>query len=472
MTRSNPRDGAPSSDGTSPHALLDFVRAIRWCVVLAARAVWELVLFCAALVSATLVLVGIGVPATTHVLARLRIDTDTQRRQVVEYSALRLKHREVPGSDLVDRVAQARGLGEHASVLADVARRRRTWMDLAWSIANPVVGFTIALVPLFLLLDGIFGLTLPLTWSRLDEAWGGTWYLFVPLTSEATAWVGALLGAAQLVLAWVLARPFLTLHGRWTKLMLDRVYKAEVEQRLEVVSRSRAETVDFQAKELRRIERDLHDGAQARLVAMGMNLNAAARLVSSDPEKAREMIVAARDSSTSALQELRDLVRGVHPPVLADRGLVEAIRSAALEAPLPVKVTSSLSGRLALPLESAMFFAVSECLTNVVRHAEAAHALVDVRLHDGNLVIEVSDDGRGGADPTAGSGLDGIRRRLEAFDGSVGIRAQHPWATVVTLSAPYEASAPPSPDVRRDAPSSTAEPLRRARHSDDPLTRN
>jgi signal transduction histidine kinase len=211
----------------------------------------------------------------------------------------------------------------------------------------------------------------------------------------------------------------LRLHGRWVRYFLGRTSKVALSARVRQLTDSRSDTVDLQAAELRRIERDLHDGAQSRLVAMGMTLSAAERLLERDPAAARTLLTEARDSSAQALHELRDLVRGIHPPVLADRGLVDAIRARALEAPLPVQVRAPCTGRLASPVESAAYFAVSELLTNVVKHAGAGRVTVTVEHTRGTLRITVEDDGRGGADAREGGGLAGIRRRLAAFDGTL-----------------------------------------------------
>ena len=187
------------------------------------------------------------------------------------------------------------------------------------------------------------------------------------------------------------------------------------------LAQTRQESLDTGAAELRRIERDLHDGAQARLVAMGLTLDAAGRLIDTDPAAARSLLIEARDASAKALAELRDLVRGVHPPVLADRGLADAVRALALDSPVRARVTGSLDGRPPAPVESAAYFAVSELLANVAKHAGAESADIDLRHSLGALRISVRDDGDGGADPGRGTGLRGVERRIAAFDGVLAI---------------------------------------------------
>ena len=150
-----------------------------------------------------------------------------------------------------------------------------------------------------------------------------------------------------------------------------------------------------------------------------MTLSAAQAVLRSDPEMAETLLAEAKDTSAKALSELRDLVRGIHPPVLADRGLGDAVRALAQDCPLPVRVGVSIPERCGPAIESAAYFAVSELLANAVKHAGASHVTIDLRVVDGELRIRVDDDGVGGADPDSGSGLRGIERRLAAFDGGV-----------------------------------------------------
>jgi signal transduction histidine kinase len=225
-------------------------------------------------------------------------------------------------------------------------------------------------------------------------------------------------------------------YGMLARSMLAPSGQAELAQRVAHLAQTRADTIDTGAAELRRIERDLHDGAQARLVAMGMTLDAAGQLLDDDPSAVRALLAEARESSVKALAELRDLVRGIHPPVLADRGLAEAVRALALDTPLRVHFTSELRGRPPAPVESAAYFAVSELLANVSKHAHAAQAWVDLRHHGEMLQVGVTDDGSGGADPARGTGLRGIERRLAAFDGVLAVSSPPGGPTVVNMEIP------------------------------------
>jgi signal transduction histidine kinase len=224
--------------------------------------------------------------------------------------------------------------------------------------------------------------------------------------------------------------------------MLAPTKQAALEQQVAHLAESRAEVVDTGAAEIRRIERDLHDGAQARLVAMGMTLSAAEQVIDDNPAAARALLLEARDASAKALTELRDLVRGIHPPVLADRGIGEAVRALAMDSPMRVRVSNELPGRPPAPVESAAYFAVSELLANVSKHAGARQVWIDMRYERGMLRIDVGDDGRGGANPSEGTGLRGIERRLSAFDGILALSSPPGGPTVATLELPCELSSP------------------------------
>jgi signal transduction histidine kinase len=175
---------------------------------------------------------------------------------------------------------------------------------------------------------------------------------------------------------------------------------------------------------------------------MGMTLDAAGQIIDTNPEAARALLYEARDASVRALAELRDLVRGIHPPVLADRGLADAIRALALDAPVRIDLASDLDGRPPAPVESAAFFAVSELLANVAKHAGAGQAWIDIRHSDGMLRIGVTDNGHGGAEPGRGGGLRGIERRLAAFDGVLAVSSPPGGPTSVTMEIPCALSSP------------------------------
>jgi signal transduction histidine kinase len=224
--------------------------------------------------------------------------------------------------------------------------------------------------------------------------------------------------------------------GRLVGLSTD----GELVRRVERLTESRAVVVDTAAADLRRLERDLHDGAQARLVALGMNLRAAEKLIPVSPDAALALVTEARATSARALTELRELVRGVHPPVLADRGLGDALRALALDTPMKIKADVDLPDRLPAPVETACYFAVAEVLTNAVKHSGARVGQVSATHADGLLRITVTDFGVGGADPAGGTGLAGIERRLAAFDGIVAVSSPVGGPTMVVMEVPCASS--------------------------------
>jgi signal transduction histidine kinase len=214
----------------------------------------------------------------------------------------------------------------------------------------------------------------------------------------------------------------------------------QLTQRVQTLTQTRSDAVDTAAAELRRIERDLHDGAQARLVALGMSLQAAERLFPTSPEAALALISEAKENSSRALTELRDLVRGIYPPVLADRGLGDAIRALALDTPLPVTLDIDLPGPVPLPVASAVYFSVAETLANASKHAHARSVRIAVRQTARMLRAEVTDDGAGGADPVLGTGLAGVERRLATFDGILAISSPPGGPTIVVIEVPCASS--------------------------------
>jgi len=304
-----------------------------------------------------------------------------------------------------------------------------------------VVGTLVAIAPLALVLEGVWGFVISGFWPLLVEHGFNDWFGFIHVHhgNEGMRWAPAALGVLEIAIGFAIAPKMLEWHARWSRVLLAPT-PAQVEARLKHLTQTRADAIDTQAAELRRIERDLHDGAQARLVAMGMHLNAASQLLEKNPEAAQKLLLEARDSSAQALTELRDLVRGIHPPVLADRGLVDAVRALALDSALDVEVDAEVPGRLDAPLESAAYFAVSEALTNVAKHAHATRVWIDMRIVDGLLKITVTDNGVGGADLNAGSGLRGIERRLATFDGILALSSPQGGPTVVTMELPCVSS--------------------------------
>jgi signal transduction histidine kinase len=264
----------------------------------------------------------------------------------------------------------------------------------------------------------------------------------VPALKAVPDWASVPCGLAISFVGILLAKPLLALKVRYDRALLEPTRSAELARRVTALTESRADAVDEQAAELRRIERDLHDGAQARLIAVGLSLATVDQLMESDPTAARAMLAQARETSSAALIELRQLVRGIHPPVLSERGLVDAVRAIALDCPVRVDVTADLPGRPPAPVESAAYFAACEALANACRHASASQVRVDIRYDAGQLSLVVTDDGHGGADPASGSGLAGMRRRLGTFDGVLTVVSPVGGPTEVRVEIPCALSSP------------------------------
>jgi signal transduction histidine kinase len=218
----------------------------------------------------------------------------------------------------------------------------------------------------------------------------------------------------------------------------DRVLVARgrraLRARIDLLTRTHRQAVDAQAAELRRIERDLHDGAQARLVALTLQLGRAELRVDDQPE-VRRLIHDAQREARHAIAELRDLARGIVPPLLADRGLVAAVESLAARYGLGTAIQAHTPRNLAPAVESAAYFVIAEALTNTAKHSEAQRSWVRLADEHRALIVVVGDDGRGGADPQ-GSGLAGLRARVEALDGSLRVQSREGAGTVVEVSIP------------------------------------
>lgn len=335
----------------------------------------------------------------------------------------------VAGLTQLHRTASGRLLGREISAgyietahLPTLARPIRwlrdpaRWRNVGFLWFSATGGFVMSLLPVALL-------TMPVTWFVIAVAGGGwTWLLFLVLSGPAlAAW-------------WFVTPPLVRARALTERAMLGSSRVADLEQRVEHVEESRAETLDHSAAEVRRIERDLHDGAQARIASVGMSVGLAEKLVHTDPEAAAALLREARESTVSALDDLRSVVRGIHPPVLADRGLSGAIEALALALPVPVSVAVDIP-RLPEPVESAAYFAVAECLANIAKHARAGRAWVTGSYDGDRLRLTVGDDGRGGADPR-GSGLVGVARRLDAFDGNLRVHSPAGGPTVCEMEVP------------------------------------
>jgi signal transduction histidine kinase len=239
------------------------------------------------------------------------------------------------------------------------------------------------------------------------------------------------------VAAW-LSRASMDLHRWVVEALLCVNERQELRQRVESLRESRSAALQVEASELRRIERDLHDGAQQRLVMLAIDLSLASDRIETDPKGARALVHDAREQARQALAELRDLVRGSAPAILLDRGLVAALSSVAGRCPVPTIVDSSLTAGERQPhaVERAAYFVVAEALTNVAKHSEATRCEIRCRRVDDTLVVEVWDNGRGGATSAPGGGLAGLADRVEALDGKLTIDSPAGGPTLLRAEIP------------------------------------
>ncbi|RFU86211.1 sensor histidine kinase [Streptomyces triticagri] len=413
-------------------ALGNRLRSVVAGLPVVAVALAELVLCTLFLTGVALLGVGLGLLLVPLLAVALRATVNVSRRTAGRWSGTRIPEPYLPAPDHEPGL-KGRWQRTHW-VLTDPA----TWRDLGWALVNPVVGAVLALLPLSLVLGGLGGMLMPAMYRPVIDANGGAnWYLFVRVTDLTTAWLAAGVGLLGLLAGLAVGPWTLRAHAALARKLLAPTRTA---QRMQHLTETRSEAVHSSAAELRRIERDLHDGAQARLVALGMNLGVAEQLLKKDPEAVGAILADTRKASATALTELRDLIRGIHPPVLADRGLADAVRALALDSPLEVTVNAELPGRPEAPVESAVYFAVSETLTNAAKHAAPDTVIVDLWYAEGALRGRVTDDGRGGADASRGSGIRGVQRRLAGFDGLLSVDSPDGGPTIVTMEVPCELS--------------------------------
>lgn len=384
--------------------------------------------------SISLIPVGVGIVMTPVAAGLVRRYTQWRRRLAADWFGVTIPS---PYQTSVETLRSPdTGVVQRCLL---VLRDPATWRDLVWLFLEVTAGLLLAITPFLMLLWGLFGVVLAAgVWMPITDAIDTFWYGFVPVNSFFTSLLAGAVGVVAIVLSLRLAPVMLQIHTNLTTSLLAPTKEAALAQRVEKLTETRHDAVDSAAAELRRIERDLHDGAQARLVAMGMNLGAVEGLIESDPERARRLLADVRANSAEALNELRDLVHGIHPPVLAERGLGDAVRALALRLPVPVDVDVDLPGRFDEPVETATYFAVSEVLTNAVKHAGGDRIWVDLDYTETTRMLRatVTDNGNGGADPSGGTGLQGAERRLGQFDGILAISSPAGGPTVVTIQVP------------------------------------
>ena len=318
--------------------------------------------------------------------------------------------------------------------LVERARSLDRWRELGYLVlALPrglvtTVGATIAWCGSAALL------LLPLYVSDLP---GGTakFWLFEVGTGPA-AFAAAAVGLGGLVVAPWVTQVLVRLDVLTARWLLGPRRRDELGEQVGRLETRRAAAVDSAEAERRRIERDLHDGAQQRLVALAMGLGAARQRLETDPEGGARLVADAHEEAKAALKEIRDLVRGIHPVILEDRGLDAALSAVVARSPVPVSLDVAVAERPSATVESAAYFVVAEALTNVARHAHATRASVAIARAGDRLIVEVRDDGIGGADPSGGTGLQGLRDRVTALGGTVHIVSPDGGPTTLLVDLP------------------------------------
>ncbi|MGW5414257.1 sensor histidine kinase [Actinomadura geliboluensis] len=369
---------------------------------------------------AFLVLLPVVLPWLPSAVRPLRRLANAERRR-----AGRLLGREIP--EPYRPVGD--GLAEGRRLLAS----RATWRDAAWMAVHGLTGLQAALIAVAIWPAIPFTLSLPLWWWAAPE---GSQSAFITLDSWPKALTMPFVQGAfdLLVLLWVVPR-LVRWQARLAAALLGPTRRTSLSERVEELTETRAEALEAHGAELRRIERDLHDGTQAQLVAAALRLGLADRRFGTDPDAARTLFLEAREGIEEALTQLRTVIRGIYPPILSDRGLAGALRALAAGQPIPVELDVA-DGRAPAAVEAAAYFVVAEALTNIAKHSGARHGRVVLRRDPARLVISVRDDGKGGADPDRGSGLAGIRRRVAALDGTTRIDSPDGEGTTLEVELP------------------------------------
>jgi len=364
-------------------------------------------------------LVGVPVFLLKSVVERALADVERRRAGFLLGGTIEGRYRDASGAGFWHRVRV-------------VAGDPQTWRDFLWLVLLAPIGFGFAVAAASLWGSAVYLLSLPVWWwavphSALPDV-GPSW--------TADTWPRIGLAAAAglallLVTSWICAA---LAHGqaRLARALLRPSSRARVEE----LSRSRTAVLRRQELDRHRLERDLHDGVQARLVALALDLGMARdKLQSGDAGAAESLLAEAHAEAKDTLAELRELVRGVHPPILADRGLDAALSALAGRSPVPVRVEVNV-GRVGPEIEAAAYFVVAEALANVAKHSDARVCSVRVDQADGRVVVEVSDDGSGGARVGAGSGLTGLADRVEALDGELHVASPPGGPTAVIAEIP------------------------------------
>jgi signal transduction histidine kinase len=404
------------------------------------RRAWRELLFCAIEVPLGLSVLALSITGNVALLSLLLLMPRIAR-------GLGAVHRALAARLLGERIAdpppirRGRGVG---GWLAATVRDRPGWKAAAYLIVKlPVL--VVEAYAVFFAAVGAANLTYPFWWPLFRNHPAGVRLgpvvALTPFGSLHIVTFPGTFAAFAAGAAMVLAAPWVARAGagadRW--LMRGLLGPGRLAQRVADLEQSRAAAVDDSAALLRRVERDLHDGAQIRLATIAMNLGMAREKLSDDGDPAvRELVDAAHQGAKDALTELRNLARGIHPPAL-DNGLAEALATLAAGSPIPVELATAIPRRPAPAIETIAYFCTAELLANAAKHSRANKVVIEVAERGQMLVLRVSDDGRGDADPARGSGLAGLAQRVSTVDGSLGITSPPGGPTQVTVQLPLRA---------------------------------
>ncbi|MEV5751005.1 sensor domain-containing protein [Actinoallomurus sp. NPDC052308] len=355
------------------------------------------------LVVGALSLIGIGLPALPAAVAGVRRLAGTERRRASAFL-------DAPVPD------QYRSLdGGFTARLRSVLGDPATGRDLAWLAIHGLTGTVGGYLALGLPLAALNAATMPLWWWAVPGSAPSV--IGLPVDSWPAALTTPFVAVGYAALGLVVLPRLARLDARMSRALLRPTDRVRLSERVTELTATRAAALEAHAAELRRLERDLHDGTQNRLVAVVMHLGILDRALESAPESQRALAARAQQAADDALTHMRRVVRTIYPPILDERGLDGAVAALAAHCPIPCLLESAEVPRAPAAVEAAAYFSIAEALTNVAKHSGARQAVVRLTGRDGTLVIEVTDDGRGGADERVGSGLAGIRRRVAALDG-------------------------------------------------------
>ena len=382
---------------------------------------WLTLLVTLLAVGVSLALITVGLPILALALLFARWGANAER----ERAAL------VLDGPIARPRPQPRAGGRLARRLAPL-RDRRTWRDLGYMLLLGPVGIVTGTIAIALWSAAFAALLAPAVassapaGSALDDL-------------SSAELIGVAIASVPLaVLAAIVTRALAAGCAALAEALLAGTDRAELEQRISSLEATRSGAVDSADAQLRRIERDLHDGAQHRLAYIAMELGRARAKLATDPEAVDALLAGAHDESKIAMRELREVVRGIHPSVLSDRGLDAALSGLAERASVPVEISGCGADRLPPAVETAAYYVVAESLTNVGRHSGANSAQVELRRDGDELVVAIADDGHGGARRVPGSGLEGLAQRVEALDGSLAIDSPDGGPTTITARLPCE----------------------------------